>query len=68
MIVALKAGGQLILSECAWVPGVYLAAGNMRGSQGVILRPDELDQAIAELSRIRAAIAERHQPKEERAA
>lgn len=59
MIIALASGGQLVLGECHWTPGAYLAAGNQRGSQGVIITPAELDQAIAGLTDIRAAITER---------
>lgn len=66
MIIALKNGGQLVISECPWLRdgAVYLAAGNMRGSQGVIIQPVELDQTIAELTRIRAVIAERASERE----
>lgn len=53
--------GQIVINECHWTPGVYLAAGNARGSQSVIINPDELGHVIAELERIRAAIAERQQ-------
>lgn len=60
MIIRLNEGTQLVVSPCTWVPGAYLAAGNLRGSQGVILRHgDELDAAIAELTRIRAELDER---------
>jgi hypothetical protein len=66
MIVPLKSGGQLIISECLWVPGAYLACGNMPGSQGIIMKPAELDQAIAELTRIRDAIGERAAAKQQK--
>lgn len=59
MIIPLASGGQLVLGECHWTPGAYLSAGNQRGSQGVILTPVELGQAIAGLTAIRDAIAER---------
>lgn len=59
MIVKLNGGGQIILTECHWVPGAYLSASNMRDGQGVIIKPAELDKLVNELTRIRAAIAER---------
>jgi hypothetical protein len=59
VIIRLETGGQLVLSHCHWAPGAYLAAGNMRGSQGVILGVAELDQLVEELTRIRDAIAVR---------
>jgi hypothetical protein len=61
MILELNNGGQIVLNDCHWTPGLYLAAGNMRGSQGVIIAPAEIDQVIAELTRVRASIAEREQ-------
>lgn len=69
MIVPLKTGGQLIISECPWVRtgAVYLAAGDKRSSPGAIIRAGaELDQAIEELTRIRAAIEERATAKQQR--
>jgi hypothetical protein len=66
MIIFLHDGGQLIFGECPWIPAAYVAAGNQRGSQGVMLQPKEIDAAIAELTRIRALIDERESPKQRR--
>jgi hypothetical protein len=66
MIIRCKSGAQLVIGECLWVPGVYLSVGNVRGSQGAIVDPDAIDEAIAELTRIRALIAKGESAKENR--
>lgn len=67
MIIPLNCGGRIVINQCVWGPGAFVATGPALGSQGVILEPDTLDQAIEELIRIRDAIASRSQPKEEAA-
>lgn len=67
MIVELKTGSQLIIAASCSVPGAYIAVGNMRGSQGVIADPRELEIIIATLTAIRAEIADREPPKKDAA-
>lgn len=66
MIVELKTGGELIIAECCPAPGAYIAVGNMRGSQGVMADPRELEIIIATLTAIREAVAEREKPSNEK--
>lgn len=68
MIIPLKNGGQIVLGECLWIPGVYISVGNVRGSHGTIMEPDELDQVRAELERIAGVIADREAKKRKKAA
>jgi hypothetical protein len=63
----LKSSGVVIANDCHWTSGLYLAVGNMGGSQSVIVEPDEIDQLISDLTRIRAAIAGRAHPQEKAA-
>lgn len=68
MIIHCQSGAVLVLNECPFTPGAYLSVGNQRGSQGAIVTPAELDQVRAELDLIAARIADRSNPKQERAA
>jgi hypothetical protein len=58
----------VVIGECPWVPGAYLSIGNVRGSQGAIIDPEALDLVIAELTRIRAEIAEREAEQQKKVA
>ena len=65
MIHKLKDGCQVVIGECPWVPSIYLAVGNARGTQGAIVRAGrELDHLIDELVRIRNSINERELEKQ----
>jgi hypothetical protein len=67
MIIQCKSGAHVVVGECLWVPGVYLAGGTS-WSTGVILDPEALDQLRAELDRVAALIADRQQARKRKIA
>lgn len=59
MIVHCPNGAVVVVNECPWTDGAYLAVNSSGGGTGVIVGPATLDQVRAELDRIAAAIADR---------